>query len=90
MVKTAQVIISYKSVTNNPASIPANSTADISLSVAKALPEHFPVVKAPDLEAGLILGQAWCEVAGTVKVRLANVTSAPIDAASQAFEVLIR
>lgn len=88
--KTAQSFIGYKEITNNPDEIAANTTADISLTMGSALPSHFFDVQAPSLESGLVLGQAWCETAGTVKVRLANVTASPINPASQTFKVLIR
>lgn len=75
-------------VTSNPASISAASVLAHSLTVAEARPGMHFIVTAPDLEANVAVGGAYCSTKGTVVVRLVNPTAAPIDPASQTFYVL--
>lgn len=76
-------------VTVDPGEVDAADTLDVDLTVAQSLPEQFFFVQATeDLEAGLVIGAAWCATPGTVTFRLANVTATPIDPAEQVFNVM--
>lgn len=88
--RTARGYIIYKEVTQNPANILAGNVNEESFTVAGVQPDHWIQVMAPSLESGLLLGQAWCDVAGTVKVRIGNPTVNPINPASQVFYFMIR
>jgi hypothetical protein len=80
--------------TYNPASVAAATAADISLtsstdSAIGQLRTGYPVILwAPSLEAGLTISDARCDSAGTLKFRLANVTAAAVDPASQSFRLV--
>ena len=87
---TAQSYIGYTAKTVNPDSVPGASTLDVDVTWNKALPGHFFEVKMPSLASGLAFGGAWCATAGTVKVRLVNVTANPINDVSQTWYFLIR
>lgn len=88
--RTAKPYLWYKAVTADLASINAGDTVEQSFTIGAALPNDWIEVQAKDLEADLILGQAWCATQGTVKVRIANPTVNPIDAASQDFHFICR
>ena len=75
-------------VTADPASIAANTTGSVSLTVPGSLPGMIFIVQAADLVSGLVLGQAYCATAGTVVVPIGNVTVGAIDDASQTFRVV--
>jgi hypothetical protein len=75
-------------VTANPASIAANTTGTVSLTVPGAVPGMMFLVRAAALESGLVIGNAYCTTAGTVVVVLGNVTVGAIDAVSQTFRVV--
>ena len=78
----------FAEVTINPASIPANTALEVSQTVA-GLRVGYPVlVWAPNLEANLILANAHCSAANTLKFRLLNTTGGAIDPASQPFYVV--
>lgn len=67
--------------------ISANTTSDETLSTTfkPARVNDLVVVWAPSLETGLVLSPTVVATAGTVKVRIANVTGSPINPASQTF-----
>ena len=88
--RTARGYILYKEVTQNPADVIAGAVNTESFTVTGVQPDHWIQVMAPSLEAGLVLCQAWCDVANTVKVRIANPTVNPITTASQVFYFMIR
>ena len=75
-------------VTADPASIAANTTGTVSLTVPGSVPGMQFHVTAPALESGLVVGQAYCTTAGTVIVTLGNVTVGAVDGASQTFQVV--
>lgn len=83
---TAQAVVK---VTKDLGSI-TNATADlVSFDVIGARPGQFFIVAAPDLEAGLVIsGGAFSDAKDVVKVKIGNVTGAPIDAVSQDFYFL--
>lgn len=81
---------SSKTVAVDPASIPANSSADQSIAFAGAQPgDSITVRPQVALAAGLISGQAVCVVAGTVLWRVANCTVAAIDQASVSVKLTV-
>lgn len=73
--------------TVNPDSIGANTTGETSVSITGAVPGQVFLVQPPaTLDAGIICASvANCSTAGTVTLRLANVTGGPINVASSAF-----
>lgn len=73
-------------VTKDVASITAATTSDVSFTVAGSQPNQCYVCLAPSLETGLTISHAWCATAGTVKVRMGNVTVGNIDPASQDYQ----
>lgn len=69
-----------------------NATAtDVSLTVPDWIDTSFvPYVTVGSLDAGLVTGPAWVSAAGTVKIRIGNITGSPITpAASLTFNVVI-
>lgn len=74
----------------NPASIAANTTGDTDVTITGALTTDIVTVHPPStLEAGLVSGGAWVQSANTVRIRLGNVTAAPIDGASANWTVVL-
>lgn len=86
---TVNVIIKAD-FTLDPASIPANSAAIQTVTVNGLLPGYPVSVWAESLEAGLIIGHAWCSALNTLKFKIANVTTGAVDPASQTFRVVQR
>lgn len=79
-----------KTVAIDPASIPANTTADQSIAYVGVQPgDDITVRPLAALAAGLISGQAVCVVAGTILWRLANCTVAAIDQASVSCKITV-
>jgi len=76
--------------TVNPASIAANTTGETNVTVTGAVPGQVFIVQPPStLDAGIVCcSPAICTTAGTVILRLANVTVAPIDVASSTFNFI--
>jgi len=62
--------------------------ADRSLTVAGALPEYSYHVTWPAIDTGLLLITAWCDVAGTLKIRLYNPTGSTITPAAATLKIL--
>ncbi len=58
------------------------------LTVPGATPDMTFVINWPSLDAGLVLGGAWCAVAGTVKIRIYNVTNGTVTPAAATLHVL--
>ena len=75
-------------VTADPGSITNATVGTVSLTVPGALPGMLFAVQAASLADGLVIANSYCTTAGTVVVRIANVTAAPIDDASQTFRVI--
>ena len=75
-------------VTADAASVTANTTGSVSLTVPGSVPGHMFIVQATALESGLVIGQAYCTTAGTVIVPIGNVTVGNIDPASQTYRVV--
>lgn len=88
--KSTSPVVIKADITFNPASIPANSTADQTITVPGALPGYPVHVWAESLESGVGISHAWCSAINTVKVRLVNETVGAIDPASQVFRFVIR
>ena len=62
--------------------------ADRSLSVPGARPEYAYQVTWPAIDTGLLLITAWCETAGTLKIRLYNPTGGTITPAAATLKVI--
>ena len=62
--------------------------ADRSLTVPGAMPEYSYQVTWPAIDTGLLLITAWCEVAGTLKVRLYNPTGGTITPAAATLKII--
>lgn len=71
-------------------SIAANTHSDFSLTVPGSLPEMTFDVNMPFLDGGLGIGNVWCSAAGTVKLRLVNVTTGAITPSTQDFYLISR
>lgn len=79
VIETEDVTVDYASVTNATA-------VDQAVAVSKAKVGDAVIVEPQGVwDAGLTAPQGRCLVAGTVQVRVANVTGAPINPASQVF-----
>lgn len=76
--------------TVNPASIAANTTGETSVSITGAVPGQVFLVQPPStLDAGIVCAAvANCTTAGTVTLRLANVTVGAVDVASSTFNFI--
>lgn len=68
-------------------SLSANTTSDETLATGykPARVNDLVVVWAPALETGLVLSPTVVTTAGTVKVRIGNITGSPINPGSQTF-----
>jgi hypothetical protein len=75
-------------VTTDVANITAASVSIVSFTVPGSTPGQFFVVAAPDLDTGLAIGDAFCDTAGTVKVRIINPTIGDVNPVSQDFYFL--
>ncbi len=77
-------------VSGNPDNILANTTGTVSLTVNGAVPGQIFIIQAPStVDAGILVGAVGvCNTAGTVIVRLANVTVGPINMAATDFTVV--
>jgi hypothetical protein len=71
-----------------PGAVNNAATADISITVGGSTPDMAFQVLWPSLDSGIVMGGARCDVAGTVKVRLGNVTGAPITPAAVTVKVM--
>lgn len=78
----------FAEVTINPPSVAANTALEVTQTI-NGLRVGYPVlVWAPNLEANLILANAHCSAANTLKFRILNTTGEAIDPASQPFYVV--
>ncbi len=76
--------------TVNPANISANTTGETSVTITGAVPGQVFIVQPPaDLDSGIICASvANCSTAGTVTLRLGNVTVGDINVASSTFNFI--
>lgn len=80
--KSVTPVVDTEAFTLSAGTVNANTTKDVtvSLPVKNAYPCN---VWAPSLESGLVIGQAYCSAAGTLTVRVGNVTTGNIASANQ-------
>lgn len=77
-------------VNADPGNMPANTGLDVDILVADVVEGSSVVVSTgADLEAGVIIAWARVPVAGTVRVRLQNVTGNAINPAAQDFHITV-
>jgi hypothetical protein len=69
-------------------SVSANDDAELTASVGGAEVGQVATVSAPSLDSGLV-ASAYVSAAGTVTVRVSNVTAGAIDPASQDFYLAV-
>ena len=62
--------------------------ADRSLTVGGSVPSMAFHVTWPAIDTGLLMLGAWCETAGTVKLRLYNPTGSTITPAAATLKIL--
>jgi len=79
-----------QSVTVDFGSITNATTGTATATVTGAAVGDEVVVNAPSLEADLVLANAHVSAANTVTIRIGNISTAPIDPASQAFIITVR
>jgi hypothetical protein len=82
-------VVSVVSVTFNPASVAANTTAEQAMTVTGAQVGDLVFVRKPTLSAGLGIAGARVSAADTVQVTFVNATASPIDAGSETYLVLV-
>ncbi len=77
-------VIETRDVTVDVASIPANTAPDTAVTVPGALVGDSIIATPLGVWiAGLVIGPCRCLVAGTVQMRVGNVTVGAVDAVSQ-------
>ncbi len=82
--------IKHYSATVDPASQSANATANTSVAVAGVKVGDFIIAIPPaTLEHGIIVQGCSCAVAGTILLRLSNVTGGAINPASATWGFLV-
>lgn len=69
--------------------IAANTTGTVSLTVPGVDTNDIAVVSCAGLTTGLAISDAYVSAAGTIIVKLANVTAAEVAAASETFKVVV-
>ena len=75
-------------VTVNPASVAANTSAEQTFACTGLLVTDLVVVSKPTLTAGLSIGSSRVSAADTLAITFVNSTAAPIDAASESYQVI--
>jgi len=81
--------IAFKVITVDAAEIAAQDDLDVTATVAGLRSGHPCIVWAPSLEAQLVLSNAHCSAANTLKFRLTNIdAAAAVNAASQSMYVV--
>lgn len=73
------------SVTFDPASVAANTTAEQTVTVPGARSYHVPMLVKPSLTAGLGIVNVRVSANDTLAVTFSNNTASPIDAASEVY-----
>lgn len=86
--KTSIVPALKQEITETLAEIELATAVDVTLDVPGAQLGWFYIVTSDELDAGLIIGQAFCAVAGEVEVRIANVTAGDITPGAVVFNVI--
>lgn len=75
--------------TVDPGSITNGTTLAVNVTVPQSVPGQFFLVQAPSLEDNLILQSiAYCSTAGTVVIRIGNISGAPVNPASQTINLI--
>jgi hypothetical protein len=90
---TALTYIEKGTVAVDPASIATGAVGEVSISIANAKPGDTVLMTPPTagLTAGLLVCDARCSAAGTVKVRIHNTTGGSVDEPSATwFYMLVR
>jgi hypothetical protein len=80
--------LAAKAFTLDPAGLAANVAAVQTVTVKGLRVKHPTMVWGESLELGLVISNAYCSAKDTLKFKIANVTAAPVDAASQTFYVV--
>lgn len=75
-------------VTINPTSVGANTTSEQTVTVAGLSTSDIVYLNKPSHTTGLIVGNVRVSAANTLAVTFANVTAAPIDAASETYKLV--
>ena len=86
--RTARAPRLIATVSLDLASVAANTSAEQDVTVQGVRPDMWLLVKGLSLPAGLIVANAHCEAADTLKLTMANLTANPINATAQDFEIL--
>jgi hypothetical protein len=81
--------IASATITFNPASVAANTTAEQTVTVPGVLPGDIVQVVKPTLTAGLGIVNTRVSAANTVAIQFINNTAAPIDAAAEAYTFVV-
>jgi hypothetical protein len=76
------------SVTINPASVAANTTAEQTFTVLGLRTSDAVFVSKPTLSAGLGIVNARCSASDTLALSFVNATASPIDAGSETYQVM--
>lgn len=75
-------------VTINPASVAANTSAEQTFTVAGLTTEDIVYVNKPSTTAGLVIGGARVSAADTLAITFGNLTGSGIDAGSESYFVV--
>lgn len=75
-------------VTINPTSVGANTTSEQTVTVAGLSTSDIVYLNKPSHTTGLIIGNVRVSADNTLSVTFANVTAAPIDAASETYKLV--
>lgn len=88
---TSITYIERGTVTVTPAAIGAGTSGDTAVTIANARTTDTIEMTPPAtaLAAGLIKGQTWCSAAGTVQVRIGNITAGSLTPASGTWSYVI-
>ena len=77
------------SVSVNPASLNANSSAETAVTVPCDFTDLILVQVPASLEAGLAYSGVRVSAANTVQLRLSNVTASPVDGAARTWTFVV-
>ncbi len=77
------------SLTINPASVAANTTAEQTFALTGLAVGDMVLVSKPSLSAGLSVGDARVSAANTIAITFENHTAGAIDAGSETYQVLV-